>query len=155
MIRRSSLVALEIALALTAAAIIAVGALSWRLASGPIPLPSLERYVESELSAARDGRPVRLQDVELAWSPQRRGLEVRARNVQALDKAGRVLSRSDEVALGVSLSGLATGRLALERATFRGGEASLDQWRTLLPGDVVELPVGARWWSANHFAKHR
>ena len=38
---------------------------------------------------------------------------------------------------------------------FEGGEASLDQWRTLLPGDVVELPVGARWWSANHFAKHR
>ncbi|MCX5652697.1 MAG: hypothetical protein NTU45_15110 [Planctomycetota bacterium] len=38
---------------------------------------------------------------------------------------------------------------------FEGGEASPDQWRTLLPGDVVELPVGARWWSANHFAKHR
>ena len=105
MIRRSSLVALEIALALTAAAIIALGALCWRLASGPIPLPSLERYVEGELSSARDGRPVRLQDVELAWSPQRRGLEVRARNVLALDKSGRVLSRSDEVALGVSLSG--------------------------------------------------
>ena len=125
MIRRSSLLALEIALALTAALVIGVGVLAWRLASGPIALPSLERYLESELAAARDGRPVRLQDVELAWSPERRGLEVRARNVQALDKAGHVISTSDEVALGLSIARLAVGRVALERATFRGGEASL------------------------------
>lgn len=125
MIRRSGLLLLEITLALAAALMIGVGVLSWRLASGPIPLPSFESYVESELAAARDGRPVRLEDVELAWSPQRRGLEVRARNVLALDKSGQVLSRSDEVALGVSLPRLLIGRLALERATFRGGEASL------------------------------
>jgi len=28
-----------------------------------------------------------------------------------------------------------------------------DSWRTLLPGDEVVLAAGARWWSANHFAK--
>jgi hypothetical protein len=28
-----------------------------------------------------------------------------------------------------------------------------DSWRTLLPGDEVVLGAGARWWSANHFAK--
>lgn len=32
-------------------------------------------------------------------------------------------------------------------------EDAVDSWRTLLPGDEVLLAGGARWWSANHFAK--
>jgi hypothetical protein len=61
--------------------------------------------------------------------------------------------------LAPALLPLGDGRFRAERVIrefwLEGGEASPDQWRTLLPGDVVELPVGARWWSANHFAKHR
>jgi beta-mannosidase len=38
---------------------------------------------------------------------------------------------------------------------IEGEDANPHQWRTLLPGDVVEMPDGARWWSANHFAKQR
>jgi len=30
---------------------------------------------------------------------------------------------------------------------------TVDSWRTLFPGDEVLVPTGARWWSANHFAK--
>ncbi len=40
----------------------------------------------------------------------------------------------------------------------RGDSAGADEtesWRTLLPGDRVVIPAGARWWSANHFAKSR
>jgi hypothetical protein len=32
---------------------------------------------------------------------------------------------------------------------------SIDSWRTLLPGQEVLIPDGARWWSANHFTKRR
>ena len=32
---------------------------------------------------------------------------------------------------------------------------AIDSWRTLLPGDEVLVPAGARWWSANQFAKMR
>ena len=32
---------------------------------------------------------------------------------------------------------------------------AIDSWRTLLPGQEVLLAEGARWWSANHFAKSR
>ncbi|MEY4119525.1 MAG: hypothetical protein RLZZ116_2853 [Planctomycetota bacterium] len=32
---------------------------------------------------------------------------------------------------------------------------SIDSWRTLLPDQEVLIPDGARWWSANHFAKRR
>jgi beta-mannosidase len=32
---------------------------------------------------------------------------------------------------------------------------TVDSWRTLLPGDEVVTPSGARWWSANHFALKR
>ena len=40
----------------------------------------------------------------------------------------------------------------------RGDSAGADEtesWRTLLPGDRVVIPAGARWWSANHFALKR
>jgi hypothetical protein len=32
---------------------------------------------------------------------------------------------------------------------------AVDSWRTLLPGQEVLLAEGARWWSANHFARAR
>ena len=32
---------------------------------------------------------------------------------------------------------------------------TVDSWRTLMPGDEVVVPAGARWWSANHFALKR
>ena len=32
---------------------------------------------------------------------------------------------------------------------------TVDSWRTLMPGDEVVVPAGARWWSANHLALKR
>ena len=58
MIRRSSLIALEVVLALAAAALIALGVAWWRLSQGPVELNFIREHVQSELSEARSGRPV-------------------------------------------------------------------------------------------------
>ena len=77
MIRRSTLIAVEILLGLVAALAIGIGIAWWRLSQGPIELNSIRDHVEAELSAARSGRPVGIERVELAWS-QRNALELRA-----------------------------------------------------------------------------
>jgi hypothetical protein len=125
MIRRSSLILLEVVVGLVAAVALGLGLLWWRLASGPIELQSLQHLFETQLSAARGGRPVQIQTVTVGWSAQSRALEVNALGVRALDDDGRVLSESRAVTLGISLRALIVGRLALERATFLGAQATI------------------------------
>lgn len=45
--------------------------------------------------------------------------------------------------------------LWIEPVTREPARASRSCWRTLVPGDEVLMRSGARWWSANHFSKHR
>ena len=94
MIRRSTLIAVEILMGLVAALAIGVGIAWWRLSQGPIELTFLRQQMQTELSAARSGRPVGLERVELAWSGSG-GLELRAVNVTVEDGRGGVLSRAE------------------------------------------------------------
>ncbi|MBC7769765.1 MAG: hypothetical protein H7124_13370, partial [Phycisphaerales bacterium] len=121
MIRRSTLIAVEILLGLVAALAIGVGVAWWRLSQGPIELSFLREQMQSELSAARGGRPVGLERVELAWS-QRNALELRAVNVTVEDGRGGVLSRADEARIELAVLPLVIGRIQLVRAEFVGGE---------------------------------
>ncbi len=43
----------------------------------------------------------------------------------------------------------------VESTTHELARAHRACWRTLLPGDEVLMHRDARWWSANHFCKHR
>jgi hypothetical protein len=124
-LRRSSLLLLEALVALMAIAVVGIGLTWWRLAAGPMELPWLQRHVQAELAAARGGRPVAIDRVELAWSAQNRALEVRALGVKALDGQGQPLSTSKEVAIGLNVAGLLLGRVELERARFRGGDLTI------------------------------
>ncbi len=138
MIRRSSLLALEVALGLLATFALAVGLFWWRLSAGPIELPALTRHVEAELSRARDGRSVTIEKVELGWGPRRASLELKARGVRALDTAGEELTRSEQVIIGVSLKRLIVGRIALENARFIGGDVTV----TLKKDGASEVAFG-------------
>ena len=69
MIRRSTLIVVEVVLGLIAALAIGLGVAWWRLSQGPVELGFIREHVQSELSAARSGRPVGIERVELAWSP--------------------------------------------------------------------------------------
>lgn len=119
MIRRSTLIAVEIVLGLVAALAIGLGVAWWRFSQGPIELNSMREQIETELSEARSGRPVGIERVELTWS--QRGLELRAVGVTVEDGRGGVLSRSDEARISLDVLPLIIGRISVSRAEFVGG----------------------------------
>ncbi len=123
--RRSGLLLAEALLALIVTAALAIGLLWWRLSAGPIELASLTRHVEHELAAARGGRPVTIDKVELAWSQPNRALEIKAVGVTALDAAGQPATRSREVALGLNVSRLFTADFAVNRLRVDGGDVAI------------------------------
>ena len=124
MIRRSTLLAVEILLGLVAALAIGLGVAWWRLAQGPLELGFIQEHVQAELSAARAGRPVGLERVELGLSPESGALQMRAVGVSVEDGAGNVLSQSDAV-IELRVLPLFIGRISVERAEFLGGEMTL------------------------------
>ena len=128
MIRRSTLIAVEILLGLVAAFAIGIGVAWWRLSQGPIELNSIRDHVEAQLSAARSGRPVGIERVELAWS-ERSALELRAVGVTVEDGQGGVLSRSDEARIELGVLPLMIGRVSLVRAEFSGGAMTVTRKR--------------------------
>ncbi|MDX2233366.1 MAG: DUF3971 domain-containing protein [Hyphomonadaceae bacterium] len=125
MIRRSSLILFEILVGTLVTLGFGVAFAAWRLSQGPIELVPIKRQIESQLSAARGGRPVTIDRVELAWSEANRGLELKAHGVKALSADGRVLTESRAVDIGISLQRLALGRLAVERAAFDGADITV------------------------------
>lgn len=125
MIRRSTLILFEILVGTLVTLGFGVAFMAWRLSQGPITLVPVKRQIESQLSEARGGRPVRIDRVELAWSPEDRGLELKARGVKALSADGRLLTESRAVDIGVSLPHLAFGRLAVDQADFDGADITM------------------------------
>lgn len=123
MIRRSTLIAVEIVLGLLAALLIGLGVAWWRLSQGPVELGFLRETVQTELSAARSGRPVGLDRVELAWVGN--ALELRAVGVTVEDGRGGVLSRAEEARIELGVLPLLIGRISVRKADFRGGELSV------------------------------
>ncbi|ANP44717.1 DUF3971 domain-containing protein [Candidatus Viadribacter manganicus] len=137
MIRRSTLIAVEILLGLVAALAIGVGVAWWRFSQGPIELNSMRDQIETELSQARSGRPVGIERVELAWNP-RGALELRAIGVTVEDGRGGVLSRSDEARISLDVLPLLIGRISVSRAEFIGGAITF----TRRPNGAMHIAFG-------------
>lgn len=138
MIRRSTLIAVEILLGLVAAFAIGIGVAWWRLSQGPIELNSIRDHVEAELSEARSGRPVGIERVELAWSRRGNALELRAIGVTVEDGQGGVLSRSDEARIELGVLPLMIGRISIARAEFAGGAMTV----TRKPDGAMHIAFG-------------
>lgn len=138
MIRRSTLIAVEILLGLVAAFAIGVGVAWWRLSQGPIELNSIRDHVEAQLSAARSGRPVDIERVELAWSRRGNALDLRAVGVTVQDGHGGVLSHSDEARIELGVLPLLIGRISLVRAEFSGGALTV----TRKPDGAMHIAFG-------------
>lgn len=124
MIRRSTLLAVEILLGLVAALAIGLGVAWWRLAQGPLELAFIQEHVQAELSASRGGRPVGVERVELGLARETGALQLRAVGVSVKDSEGEVLSRSDAL-IELRVIPLFIGRISVERAEFLGGEMTL------------------------------
>jgi hypothetical protein len=128
MIRRSTLIAVEILLGLVAALVIGVAVAWWRLSQGPVELGFLKEQIQTELSRARGGRPVGIDGVELAWTPSG-AVELRAVGVKIEDGRGGVISRAEEARIELGVLPLLLGRVSVKSADFVGGEISLTMKR--------------------------
>jgi hypothetical protein len=152
-IRRTSLLALEVALGLAATCALGVGLLWWRLSSGPIELVSVKQHIEQQLSQARGGRPVKIDRIQLGWGDGRSALQIRALGVHALDSKRHEVTTSREVTIGLGLDRLLVGRVAVTEAHFHGGDLTITSARdgsTRIafgppgaPADIVLAPAPA------------
>ncbi|MBL8550797.1 MAG: hypothetical protein JNJ73_12505 [Hyphomonadaceae bacterium] len=126
--RSSTFVFIEVVATLVAVALCGVAMTWWVLSQGPVEVPAIREAVASELSSAREGRPVAIDRVELAWTAQR-GLELRAADVVLKDRSGAALSTSREVSIGISPRHLLIGQIRLTRANFTGGDMTVERRR--------------------------
>ncbi len=158
MIRRSAVIAVEILLGLVAALAIGLGIAWWRLSQGPIELSFFRDQMAVELGAARGGRPVEIERVELALAQSGAALELRAVGVKMLSDTGGVLSRADRARIELRLLPLLIGRVSLVGAEFEGGEVAISHksggaWHIVFgpagtpPDIIVPAPPPDETWN--------
>jgi Protein of unknown function/AsmA-like C-terminal region len=137
-IRRSTFLALKLLLGLAVLGAIGLGAAWWRLSQGPVEISFIREQIQTELSAARGGRPVGIERVELGLSPAGTALELRAVGVNVEDGRGGVLSRAQEARIELAALPFLLGRISVERAEFIGGEITF----TLKRGGALHVAFG-------------
>jgi hypothetical protein len=149
-IKRSTLILFEVVAGLLAIVALGLGLMAWRLSQGPMPLAMLETQLETQLSAARDGRKVDIDDVALAWAGGAKGLQLVAGKVRVYDADGKEQTGADGLHLGIDLASLAFGRLAISSLDVRGGALTItlraDRSATLAfggPGSAPDLFIPA------------
>src|SRR5262249_15899419 len=109
--------------------LIGLGVAWWRLSQGPVELAFIKEHVQTELSRARNGRPVGIERVELAWSKAGGALELHAIGVTMQDAQQHVPSQFDDAGLEPSVLPMRIGQISLEQADFAGGEVSITHKR--------------------------
>lgn len=113
MIRRTSIVCLEVLLGiLVLVGLLAAGS-AWRLSQGPVSIQFLLPYAE-DLLQRRDTRfRGELEDLILTWAGWERALDVRALGVRLYEKnVPRPVARIREVSLTLSARALIDGKIA-------------------------------------------
>lgn len=112
MIRRLSLLLLEVVAGLTAGMVILAIAGAWWLSSGPVTLTFLTPYIEEAL-APRDGTvTLEIDETVIMWAGWDRAVDVRVNDVRLLDADRRVIATMPQVSLGFSLRAMLRGLIA-------------------------------------------
>ena len=126
----------EIALFVLVLAAAGVGALAWRLSTGPLELPWLIPRLEAAASAAVAPARITIGTASLAWEGFSGGvdrpLDIRLTNVAAVDANGTRIAQVPGAATALSMSALLFGRIVP-----RAIEVDEPQLR------VVRSPAGA------------
>jgi hypothetical protein len=145
-IRRTTIITLEILGAALAGAAIILAFLTWRLTQeGPIHLRFLSSYVEQAL--IRSDQPYRLavDDTVLTWAGWDRALDVRAINLRVRDLEGRELANLPEVSITFSARALFKGLVAPSKIEIIGPKLTLirnkDGSLAFGPGGVTSEPT--------------
>lgn len=112
-------------------AVIAVAALSWRLAQGPLELPFVVDRFDALASAATGGADVSISKAELVWHGFQSGfaapLEIRISDVAWRDAQGQRIAEVPQVEVSLSVAALLRGRILPRSVSIVGPR--LRVWR--------------------------
>jgi hypothetical protein len=146
--RRLLLVLVPVALL----AALGAGALAWRLAQGPFPVPMLMRHIEAAANDGAAGFRLEIEAASIAWEGWNSGaaapLYIRLERVRLRDAEGDLRADLPEVAVTLSPQGLLRGRLLpatieLRRPTLflsREVDGSVRLGAIAAPGDGTAAP---------------
>lgn len=113
MIRRTSIVCLEVLLGIFVLAGLLAAGSAWRLSQGPLSIQFLLPYAEDVLQRRDTPFRAELDDLILTWAGWERALDVRALGVRLYEKTGsRPVARVGEVSLTLSARALLDGKIA-------------------------------------------
>ena len=113
MIRRTSIVCLEVLCGILVVLGVLVAGSAWRLSQGPLSIQFLLPYAEDLLQQQDTRFRAELDDLILTWAGWERALDVRALGVRLVEKdAVRPIARIREVSVTLSVRALAEGKIA-------------------------------------------
>lgn len=124
-LRWSLIYVLEAVAVLLALAIFGIGAILWRLSSGPVELDFLREDAQTMLASAFEGDVVALGALEARFDPDSRALLMIARDVTVADRSGDVITRAPRIEAGLSVEALLLGRLEPVSVAIEGGSVSV------------------------------
>jgi hypothetical protein len=116
---------LEFIAIVLAVVIFSVGAVMWRLSSGPVPLDFLRADVQAELAKVFEGDVVALGELEARFDPDRKTLVLLARDVVVAESGGEVVARAPLIETGLAIEELFLGRIVPADVNIIGGSVSI------------------------------
>ena len=124
-LRWSVIYLLEAVAVLLALAIFGIGAVLWRLSSGPVELDFLREDAQRMLATAFEGDVVALGTLQAGFDPQTRALMLMAGDVTVADQSGDVIARAPRIEAGLAVDALLLGRLEPVALNIQGGSVSV------------------------------
>jgi hypothetical protein len=124
-LRLSLIYLLEAVAVLLALAIFGVGAILWRLSSGPVELEFLREDAQRMLAQAFEGEVVALGTLQARFDTQSRALVITALDVAVADAQGDVITRAPRIEAGLAAEALLLGRMEPVSFEVDGGSLSI------------------------------
>lgn len=115
MIRRTTVLLLEVLLAVVVVAVVGIGAFAWRLSDGPIEIDWARSHLSDALSDPEAGVRTQIGRATLEMSTWDRAFDLVAEDVVVLDQQGAVRLRVGALSVALSPEALLAGRLAPKR----------------------------------------
>ena len=153
MIRKTSIICLEVILGIAVALAILCAVSAWRLSQGPVSIKFLLPYAEDVLHQSDSPVQAELDDLILTWAGWERALDLRALRVRLVSSdGGRPLARIREVSVTLSARALIRAKIAptslevirplirltrLEDGSFRFGMGEPDTAAEEIEGDLL------------------
>lgn len=120
MVRRTTVLLLELIAGIVIGLAILAGLAVWRLSSGPVSLSFLNEHVVEALSPDEGSFSIAIDDTVLVWAGGDRAFDVRATGVRALNESGEAIVTVPEISVRISLQALLNGTLAPEALDIFG-----------------------------------